>query len=1228
MRCVVATQLLTVGLTNVAIASALAAVIGLGLRWRSNAHLAAVLWMIVLLRFIMPPLLSLPIELATADQPPTRIQERRPRANVMRGAEFRRPLLPTDTPSGPSQTAESTSIGQTESSETVRRRLLPSKPVSEPSAHRPGVSPSASRLRRLSSVLWHPSWWVSLWLAGAAVTLTRLVANGARFQRLICQVPRSREGARLTEMLQQLCTRLDVRKVPRLRVVDSRISPLLWTWWNGVTLIVPRSLISSLPSGQQEMLLSHELAHLLRHDHLSRWLEATVQSLYWWLPVVPWVRRQLHAAQEECCDAFVQRHFPQQQLAYCDTLLAASSLLQHARRAPLWASELGSRSDLKRRIQTMLEQKLSPQVPRRTLATCVLLGLSVCAMSFRWVNAQPATEIDQQSDRRVKPVEQPAGPERDAVESWFVITDEQGASVQSGKAHLRGYYDNGDYFERELAIEAGNATFPFKRPRLRELSVSIRSAGYQSHSRKYEVDGTDRGFKVAKRYTFQLKPGIMIGGNVVDEAGRPLQGVHVFLDSPSTTREDGSRDFAEYWFQTDAEGRWSCPGIAPDVSNIGLRLEHATHVHESSITRSPFYMPVEAAELDGLRTRTDVRVMHEDPPLVGRIVDPDGNAISNVTVDISGHETDWYQHYARGLVIKTNAAGEFRLPRPPHGDQRLTVSHPDWLQQQFPVAVPLEKPLTVTLRKGKRIEFRVTDTHGKPIEGIRFLPDYAGADLPNGGKTDEDGRLVWENAPDEVVRYQIVSSKYLCQPPGSEYKPQDSPVTLTFRSNLPVIGTVVDAETGAPIPEFRLYKGTHFKANRPDFWSWWMETSQTMRPVKGSWAEGQVDARSGTPMEPGQFGNKLYALDRVIRYRIQADGYLPQLSEPLDAAALPDEPVRLEFRLKKNSNVERTVLSPDGPPAAGARIFTQVRRGNDNAALILSNGVPKNEPSEYTPAAVLRADGAGQFELPVYNDPFVCVITHETGFLELGDRALIEQSDVTLEPWTAIDGTVFAQGEPAPDADISLSFQPDRSMLEDTAEIPMTYYRVSATTDNAGRYRLPFGMPGVWHVAVSYSSADDEADSTPGSHRPAAWRSTTFTIDVPRENTTRLDIGREGVDVIGRVIVPEGVEVDWPFSGVHFVREVSRQANGFSRREFHQARLSPDGTFRCFNLRPGDYEGAAIAGTADARIWAIYAATRKKSFEKSLRLTPEMFVGKSSTKPIDVGEIVLDPVNR
>ena len=59
------------------------------------------------------------------------------------------------------------------------------------------------------------------------------------------------------------------------------------------------------------MILAHELAHLRRRDHWVRAVELIVSTVYWWNPLVWVIRRQIHQAEDLCCDAWVRWAFPE-----------------------------------------------------------------------------------------------------------------------------------------------------------------------------------------------------------------------------------------------------------------------------------------------------------------------------------------------------------------------------------------------------------------------------------------------------------------------------------------------------------------------------------------------------------------------------------------------------------------------------------------------------------------------------------------------------------------------------------------------------------------------------------------------------------------------------------------------------------------------------------------------------------------------------------------------------
>jgi hypothetical protein len=80
-----------------------------------------------------------------------------------------------------------------------------------------------------------------------------------------------------------------------------------------------------------------------------------VTALYWWHPVVWWARREVHLAEEECCDAWVVAVLPGAGHAYASTLLLTLDFLAAVPPAlPAVASGMGRVYRLRRRFTMIM----------------------------------------------------------------------------------------------------------------------------------------------------------------------------------------------------------------------------------------------------------------------------------------------------------------------------------------------------------------------------------------------------------------------------------------------------------------------------------------------------------------------------------------------------------------------------------------------------------------------------------------------------------------------------------------------------------------------------------------------------------------------------------------------------------------------------------------------------------------------------------------------------------
>jgi beta-lactamase regulating signal transducer with metallopeptidase domain len=241
--------------------------------------------------------------------------------------------------------------------------------------------------------------WMTLlataWLAGTLVVLVLTGRRVWRFERLLRQAEPACEDAQ--QQVDELAQSLGLVRAPSVWWIGGSLSPLVWAIGRHPRLIIPRALWKSLDDRQRSTLIVHELAHLLRGDHHVRILEFIVTALFWWHPVVWWVRRALHDAEEQCCDAWVVWACPESAKSYALTLLETLDFLnQSDQSVPLLASGFGKVHHLRKRL-TMIMSGTTPRLlgVRGSIAT---LGMAALLLPF---SASWAQQPDQKQEVRV-----------------------------------------------------------------------------------------------------------------------------------------------------------------------------------------------------------------------------------------------------------------------------------------------------------------------------------------------------------------------------------------------------------------------------------------------------------------------------------------------------------------------------------------------------------------------------------------------------------------------------------------------------------------------------------------------------------------------------------------------------------------------------------------------------------------------------------------------------------
>lgn len=379
------TVLLNIALMNALTVLPLAALAIVVSRVARRPALTHVVWVLVLLKFVTPPLFQSPvaIEVPTIEMP----------THVLAtdaGHVAAETLLPS-----PAASASEAPLPATTAHVIHAETLLPGSRLSGPDRVQvvrrdPSRRQSESRVAGsrpqsfvdsgfVASWTRHPDLKLMLlmvWLAGVAAWTTVQLVRAVRFQRRVVRAAKSDDA--LQQQVQRLAVALGLRRGPHVLLVDAAVSPMLWGCGSRAKLLFPLDLAARLDAEARATLLTHELAHFARGDHWVRLLELVATGLFWWHPVVWWARQQIEEAEEECCDAWVVSQFPHAPRQYAEALLDTIDYLCESRRAlPPVACGLGQAHFIRHRLTKIMRgaspKMLSQRVRYATLLVAALL---------------------------------------------------------------------------------------------------------------------------------------------------------------------------------------------------------------------------------------------------------------------------------------------------------------------------------------------------------------------------------------------------------------------------------------------------------------------------------------------------------------------------------------------------------------------------------------------------------------------------------------------------------------------------------------------------------------------------------------------------------------------------------------------------------------------------------------------------------------------------------------
>ncbi|HEY5297371.1 MAG TPA: M56 family metallopeptidase [Verrucomicrobiae bacterium] len=195
-----------------------------------------------------------------------------------------------------------------------------------------------------------------------------------RWWKVSTEVRCAKISERLTALANEARQFAGIKSNPPVKLTANTMSPAVCGLFRPVILI-PQSLVENFSDEQLRAVLLHELIHLRRRDVWVNFLQSLLQIFYWWQPLVWLANARIRRAREEAVDDAVMLALRGAAETYAPTLLEVAKLALNRPLASLGlVGILESRSALRQRIERLLNFR-APKKAGLTLVS--IFGIAV-----------------------------------------------------------------------------------------------------------------------------------------------------------------------------------------------------------------------------------------------------------------------------------------------------------------------------------------------------------------------------------------------------------------------------------------------------------------------------------------------------------------------------------------------------------------------------------------------------------------------------------------------------------------------------------------------------------------------------------------------------------------------------------------------------------------------------------------------------------------------------------
>lgn len=615
------------------------------------------------------------------------------------------------------------------------------------------------------------------------------------------------------------------------------------------------------------------------------------------------------------------------------------------------------------------------------------------------------------------------------------------------------------------------------------------------------------------------------------EDEKPIPGARVLVESWRGSRPDRTLDAT-----TDTNGLLEIPVPAHAFRDLRIWVSAEGRVPMISDWHAyEFTEPVVAHTI----------LLNPGQTAAGTVVDESGNPVAGAKVYFEGLGLDLGKRDNASFhpdlsASFTDANGHWtttQLPESPaQGQASICVKHPDFTPAQPGVGGLPGFPTNaiLVLSNGVALRGRVMAADGTPVADAE-VAKQSGAYWST--RTDTNGFFYWAHIEPGRLFVDVDAKGFetLHQLVMATNAANECLLTLTQSANsnqstpasdappIRLHGTVADAESGEPIPSFRVLTG--------------------MGIFPSSWGEAMLpEARLLGEGHDGQFDWQIPSSTGGSQLEVEADGYLASVSEARIHDVADQE---FNFKLRRGAVLTGQVVTPDGSPAANAVVSLT----GPHIGPTMQRPGQLLEPNPGFEMTRIKTGRDGKFRLNLVTGARGVAVVHETGSALL-TFAAATNAGIILQRWGSIDGTLYLGGRPAPNQTVSV----DGTQKLDADPRVLFSFVYRTTTDDRGHFRFENLIPCEASVERDVACFDSGPSVLNFDHRAQ--------VKVESGAVVSVELRGQGRAVIGRLVFQGSPdEVQWGMSTALLQGE----------KTFPFA-LSKDGTIRADDVPPETYK--------------------------------------------------------